>query len=128
MGREETIDYGIGQLLTSNDAFACTAESWASVSSNSDLRPLLSYSNEWGRYTQYRQGEFGFMGSVAFAHRMVDHRFGFKACFSDGVCNGNKTKDFSQCITLLQGCKHQGVSLFWQLLTGFCEGLGEDRA
>ena len=28
----------------------------------------------------------------------------------------------------LQGCKHQGVSLFWQLLTGFCEGLGEDRA
>ena len=90
MGREETIDYGIGQLLTSNDAFACTAESWASVSSNSDLRPLLSYSNEWGRYTQYRQGEFGFMGSVAFAHRMVDHRFGFKACFSGQVSTDKK--------------------------------------
>lgn len=26
------LDYGIGQFLTSNDAFACSAEAWASVS------------------------------------------------------------------------------------------------
>lgn len=84
------LDYGIGQFLTSNDAFSCYAESWASVSSNSDLRPLLSYSNEWGRYTQYKQGEFAYVGSATFAHRMVDHRFGFKACFTGEVSTDNK--------------------------------------
>lgn len=98
VGMEQTygLDYGIGQFLTSNDAFACSAEAWASVSSNSDLRPLLSYSNEWGRYTQYKQGEFAYLGSVAFAHRMVDHRFGFKACVTGEVSTDNKRIMFNE--------------------------------
>lgn len=78
MGQYEGLDYGMGQFLTHNDAFSCTAESWASVSTNSDLRPLLSYSNGWGRYTQYKQGEFGLLGGVTFEHKMVDRRFGLK--------------------------------------------------
>lgn len=90
MGRNNGLNYGIGQFLTSNDAFGCYAEAWASVSSNSDLRPLLSYSNAWGRYTQYKQGEFGYVGSVSFAHRMVDHRFGFQACVTGEVSTDTK--------------------------------------
>lgn len=39
------------------DLFELQTEVATSVSSNSDLNPLWLYSQEWGKYTQYRQGE-----------------------------------------------------------------------
>lgn len=90
------LDYSIGQILTSNDAFTFSAESFASVSSNSDIRPLLSYSNGWGRYTQYKQGEFAAIGAVNYYHRMVDHRFAFSAGLKAEVHTDTKRIMFNE--------------------------------
>lgn len=96
MGQFNGLDYSIGQFLTHNDGFSVSAESWASVSSNGDLRPLLSYSNEWGRYTQYKQGEFGVLAGVKFKHRMVDNRFGFETGVTGELHTDTKRIMFNQ--------------------------------
>lgn len=70
------------ELLSSGDAFFVYTGAWASVSSNSKLRPLLSYSNEWGRFTQYDQGELGVGGSVVYSHVFKNPRLAFTAGLS----------------------------------------------
>ncbi len=90
------LDYGIGQNLTSNEAFSYQAETWASVGSNKELRPLLSYSNEWGRYTQYKMGEFGLAGKATYTHRFPDKRFGFVASVAGQVSTDNKRTMFNE--------------------------------
>ncbi len=86
----QDMDYGIGQNLTNMDAFTFNLQAWSSVGSNKKLRPLLSYSNEWGRYTQYKLGEFGYMGGAYYTHYLGDERFHFDAGVRAQVSTDNK--------------------------------------
>ncbi len=63
----------------SRDSINASAQAWTSVATNSRLRPLLSYSNEWGRYTQYEQGEGGIEAHVDYAHTFINPRIAFRA-------------------------------------------------
>lgn len=62
----------------SRDTLLVGAEAWASVSSDGDLRPLLSYSNEWGRYTQYDRGEAATSAFIAYGHTFKNPNLRFK--------------------------------------------------
>ncbi len=64
------------------------ADAWGSVSSNDKLRPLLSYSNEWGRFTQYDESEVGVGAAVNFTHIFKNPKLQFAA----GV-SGQMSKD-----------------------------------
>lgn len=73
----------IGAITTSaqeakRDTLNVMAEAWASVATNDDLRPLLSYSNEWGRFTQYDQGEAATYASIAYSHTFKNPKLRFK--------------------------------------------------
>ena len=63
----------------SRDSINASAQAWASVATNNRLRPLLSYSNEWGRYTQYEQGEGGIEAHVDYAHTFKNPSISFRA-------------------------------------------------
>lgn len=63
----------------STTLFLVEGSVWASVSSNEDLRPLLSYSNEWGHYTQYDQGELSASAHVAYSHTFRNPRLSWSA-------------------------------------------------
>ena len=63
----------------SRNTLNASASAWASVATNSKLHPLLSYSNEWGRYTQYDQGEGAVEASVAYAHTFRNPKLAFRA-------------------------------------------------
>lgn len=59
------------------DTLIVGGAAWASASSNKSLRPLLSYSNEWGRYTQYDRGEIAMGASVKYAHKFKNQSLRF---------------------------------------------------
>lgn len=63
----------------SRDTIWAECDAWASASTNNDLRPLLSYSNEWGRYTQYDQAETAASAKVGYRHRFRNPSLVFRA-------------------------------------------------
>ncbi len=63
----------------SSDSIRVSADAWASVSTNADLRPLLSYSNEWGRFAQYDQAEIAAGVKVAYSHVFCNPRLALRA-------------------------------------------------
>lgn len=64
---------------SSNNQLNVAAGAWASAATNGDLRPLLSYSNEWGKYTQYDQGEISIGAKVDYAHQFANQNISFRA-------------------------------------------------
>lgn len=66
-----------GQTATSELTVA--ASSFASVATNGELRPLLSYSNLWGAYTQYDRGEVAIRADVDFRHTFANRNIRFRA-------------------------------------------------
>ena len=66
------------------------AELWCSEASNASLRPLLSYSNQWGRFTQYDKGEFGASAAIAFRHLFRNRNIVFRSGLSAQVDRDDK--------------------------------------
>ncbi|MEE1348232.1 MAG: capsule assembly Wzi family protein [Bacteroidales bacterium] len=73
-----------------SDSLSVVCEAWASVASNKDLRPLLSYSNQWGRFTQYDQTELAAGASVAYAHEFHNPRVKFRSGVSGLVSSDSR--------------------------------------
>lgn len=73
-----------------SDSLSVVCEAWASVASNEDLRPLLSYSNQWGRFTQYDQAELAAGASVAYAHEFHNPRVKFRSGVSGQVSSDSR--------------------------------------
>lgn len=70
-----------------SDTLTVSATAWASAATNSKLRPQLSYSNEWGRYTQYDQTEVATGLDVTYAHTFRNPAIRFRAGVSAQVSN-----------------------------------------
>lgn len=74
------------------DSLSVSASAWASVASNHQLRPLFSYSNEWGRYTLYDKGEAAACAQVAYRHAFKNPNINFSAGFTGQVStDGDRT-------------------------------------
>lgn len=81
------------EAQTSCDSISASAAAWASVATNSELRPLLSYSNEWGKFTQYDQGEVGLQTSLTYTHTFRNPSLAFMAGVTAQVStDGDRTQ------------------------------------
>lgn len=60
------------------NSFTLHAEVWTSACSHDSLRPLLSYTNEWGQYTLYKQLELGALAQFHYQHRFHSPRLSFR--------------------------------------------------
>ena len=64
------------------DSLNVFASSSASIASNHNIRPLLSYSNQWGEYTQFDHAEALIATGLAYRHTFRNPRLTFSAGFS----------------------------------------------
>lgn len=80
----------------SRDTLSISCDIWASAATNSRLRPLLSYSNEWGRYTQYDDGEVAACAKVAYRHEFRNPSIVFRAGVGGQVSTDSKRTMLSE--------------------------------
>lgn len=80
----------------SRDTLSISCGAWASAATNSRLRPLLSYSNEWGRFTQYDDGEVGAYAKVAYRHDFRNPSLAFRAGVGGQVSTDSKRTMLSE--------------------------------
>lgn len=74
----------------SRDSLSISCGAWASASTNLRLRPLLSYSNEWGRFTQYDEGEAAACAKVTYRHEFRNPSLTFGAGLSGQVSTDSR--------------------------------------